>query len=132
MNFNQMFNSIYQNQISQQVRKESATIRQIWDADPHQRTFMKNNNPELAAALEKGDQKQLEKIIHDKLKAQMDAKKAEQERKARLMNADPNDVEAQKMIEEDLKKEMVLNNYMTAQEQFPEFFGSITMLYVDV
>jgi hypothetical protein len=30
---------------------------------------MKNNNPELAAALEKGDQKQLEKIIHDKLKA---------------------------------------------------------------
>lgn len=36
------------------------------------------------------------------------------------------------MIEEDLRKEMVLNNYMTAQEQFPEFFGSITMLYVDV
>jgi len=27
---------------------------------------------------------------------------------------------------------MVLKNHMTAQEQFPEFFGSITMIYVDV
>jgi len=27
---------------------------------------------------------------------------------------------------------MIEKNYATAQEQFPEFFGSITMLYVDV
>ena len=42
---------------------------------------------------------------------------------ARLMNADPNDPEAQKQIEEQIKKEMIQQNYMTAQEQFPEFFG---------
>jgi len=27
---------------------------------------------------------------------------------------------------------MIDKNYATAQEQFPEFFGSITMLYIDV
>ena len=37
----------------------------------------------------------------------MDAKKKEQERKARLKNADPNDIEAQKMIEEEIRKEMI-------------------------
>ena len=48
------------------------------------------------------------------------------------MNADPNDAEAQKAIEEEIKKGLIQQNYMTAQEQFPEFFGQITMLYVDV
>lgn len=48
------------------------------------------------------------------------------------MNADPNDLEAQKEIEEILKKEMVDSNYSLAQEQYPEFFGHIAMLYVDV
>jgi len=32
------------------------------------------------------------------------------------MNADPNDEEAQKMIEEQIKKDMVMQNYETAQE----------------
>ena len=51
---------------------------------------------------------------------------------ARLMNADPNDPEAQKQIEEQIKKDMIMQNYQTAQDQFPEFFGQICMLYVDV
>ena len=55
---------------------------------------MKNNNPTLAAALEKGDRKELEKIVGAKVKEQMEEKKKEQERMARLMNADPNDPEA--------------------------------------
>lgn len=51
---------------------------------------------------------------------------------ARLLNADPNDEEAQKEIEELIKKDMVNQNYNYAQEHHPEFFGSITMLYVNV
>ena len=42
---------------------------------------------------------------------------------ARMMNADPNDEEAQKMIEEQIRKDMVMQNFQTAQDQFPEFFG---------
>ena len=36
----------------------------------------------------------------ERLKAHFEAKKKEQERMAKMMNADPNDEEAQKMIEE--------------------------------
>jgi hypothetical protein len=35
---------------------------------------------------------------------------------AKLMNADPNDVEAQKQIEEEIRKGLIQQNYMTAQE----------------
>ena len=44
----------------------------------------------------------------------MDAQRKEQERKAKLLNADPNDEEAQKMIEEEIRKDMIQKNYMTA------------------
>lgn len=55
--------------------------------------------------------------------AMFEARKKEQEKMAKLMNADPNDMEAQKEIEEIIRKDLVNQNYMTAQEQFPEFFG---------
>ena len=93
---------------------------------------MKSNNPELGAALEANDTRLIEKLVGEKLKAQFDQQKKEQERMAKLMNADPNDAEAQKAIEEEIKKGLIQKNYMTAQEQFPEFFGQISMLYVDV
>ena len=100
MNFNQMFNQLYHNQMNQRIKMEVDQIQQIWANDPPQRTFLKNNSPELAAALEKGERKAIEKIVGEKLKIQMEEKKKEQERMARLMNADPNDPEAQKQIEE--------------------------------
>lgn len=61
----------------------------------------------MAAALESGDQNRIEKVIGEKLKENMEAKRKEQERKAKLMNADPNDAEAQKLIEEEIKKELI-------------------------
>lgn len=49
----------------------------------------------------------------------------------RLRNADPNDAQAQKEIEEEIRKAMIQQNYQTALENCPEFFGSITMLYIE-
>ena len=49
----------------------------------------------------------------------------------RLRNADPNDQEAQKMIEEEIRKQMIQTEYETAMENNPEFFGNVTMLYID-
>lgn len=69
MNFNQMFNSLYHNQENQAIKREANNIKEIWDRDPHQRVFLKNNNPDLAAALESGDMKKLENIIGEKIKA---------------------------------------------------------------
>ena len=62
----------------------------------------------------------------------MSKKRTEQERIMKLRNADPNDVDAQKMIEEEIKKSMIEQNYQRAMEQAPEMFGHITMLYIDV
>ena len=89
-------------------------MKQIWASDPHQRTFLKANNPELGAALEANDTRLIEKIVGEKLKIQFDDQKKEQERVAKLMNADPNDAEAQKQIEEEIRKSLIQKNYMTA------------------
>lgn len=35
------------------------------------------------------------------------------------------------MIEEEIRRKMVDENYEMAQENFPEFFGQITMLYIN-
>ena len=112
--FNQMFSGIFHNQQNQAIKRQVEQLKQIWQNDPHQRTFLKANNPELGAALEANDQRAIEKIVGEKLKAQMDAQRKEQERMAKLMNADPNDPEAQKQIEEEIRKGLVAKNYATA------------------
>ena len=90
------------------------------------------SDPTLAEALESGNNQQLEKIIKERMKEIFDKQRAEQTRLAKLQNADPNDVEAQKMIEEEIRRNMVEQNYQNAMEHNPEFFGHITMLYIDV
>ena len=50
----------------------------------------------------------------------------------RLRNADPNDADAQKMIEEEIRKHTIEANLQNAMEKHPEFFAQVTMLYVDV
>lgn len=60
----------------------------------------------------------------------MDKKKEEQERLFRLQNAAPDDVEAQKQIEELIRKNMIEDNYQSAIENCPEFFGRVSMLYI--
>ena len=58
------------------------------------KTNIRQNDPQLAEALESGDNNKIEKIIGERLKEQFDKKRKEQERLARLRNADPNDIEA--------------------------------------
>jgi len=48
-----------------------------------------------------------------------------------FINDNPFDVEAQKKIENAIKKENVNRNYEYALEHHPEFFGDITMLYIN-
>ena len=48
-----------------------------------------------------------------------------------MMNADPNDTEVQKEIEEEIRKQMIQADYELALENNPEFFGNVTMLYID-
>ena len=52
------------------------------------------SNPELAEALKNEDRKKLEEHVEKKMELEFKKTREEQERKARLMNADPNDEEA--------------------------------------
>lgn len=61
----------------------------------------------------------------------MEKQRADQERMMKLRNADPNDIEAQKQIEEEIRKGLIEANYQNALENCPEFFGQVTMLYIE-
>ena len=43
-------------------------IKSIWASEPHQRTYLKQNDSELATALESGNNNQIEKVIGERLK----------------------------------------------------------------
>ena len=68
---------------------------------------MKQNDPDLASALDAKDNNKIEKIVGGRLKEHFEKQKKDQERLAKLRNADPNDIEAQKEIEEMIQKEMI-------------------------
>ena len=89
-----------------------------------------NQDPDLGGAIAAEDDAKILEIVGKRLKEQMERKRTEMARLDKLNNADPNDIESQKQIEEEIRKGMVEQNYQLAQEEFPEFFGSITMLYI--
>jgi len=83
---------------------------------------------------------QFENIIDDpkafeeefkKLEKAMAERKRKEEEDLRYINENPFDVEAQKKIENAIKKENINRNYEFAMEHHPEFFGDITMLYIN-
>ncbi len=59
------------------IKREAEKIKQIWNSDPHYKTQLKNNNPELAQALETGNQNLVEKLIGKTIKDQMENRKKE-------------------------------------------------------
>ncbi len=73
--------------------------------------FLLNQDPELGNAIAAEDDAKIREIVSKRLKVQMERKKNEMQRMTRLMNADPNDIEAQKEIEEEIRKGMVEQNY---------------------
>lgn len=56
----------------------------------------------------------------------------EEEKKLAELEKDPLNPEAQRQIEEIINKRNIENNRNMAMEYNPEFFGSITMLYIDI
>lgn len=114
------------------IKNEVAKIKELWVTNSQNlKQQLEKSDPDLAAALVANDDSKIEKIIGERLKEQMDKQRAEKERVFKLQNADPDDVEAQKEIEEEIRKGLINNNYEQAMEMCPEFFGQITMLYIE-
>merc|ERR1719158_672043 len=102
-------------------------IREMLSANPDQLAQLKQNNPTLAEAYESGSLDQFAKV----LKEQQDVRKEREALRIRMMNADPFDLEAQRMIAQEIEQKNIDQNMELAMEASPESFGSVIMLYIN-
>jgi len=112
-----------------QARQEEdpAWIRDMLRANPDQLALLKQNNPKLSEAFESGSLEQFAKV----LKEQQEARRDRETQRIRMMNADPFDVEAQRLIATEIQQKNIDQNMELAMEASPESFGSVIMLYIN-
>ncbi|XP_073247415.1 protein DDI1 homolog 2-like [Porites lutea] len=102
-------------------------IRDMFLADPHQLSLLKERNPELADALLSGDLQAFAAVLRRQRQERADRDM----QRIRTMNADPFDLEAQKQIAEEIRMTNVNQNMEIAMEYSPESFGKVVMLYIN-
>lgn len=102
-------------------------IRDMFLADPHQLSLLKERNPELADALLSGNLQQFAAVLQRQRQERADRDM----QRIRTMNADPFDIEAQKQIAEEIRMSNVNQNMEIAMEYSPESFGKVVMLYIN-
>lgn len=106
---------------------EIERLRQSLIKNPEQLALLKQNNPRLAEAFLSGDKAVFTEVLNAQL-----AEKSERERKRiQMLNADPFDPEAQRLIAEEIRQDNVDSNMEAAIEYHPESFGQVTMLYIN-
>ncbi|KAI1301305.1 Protein DDI1 -like protein 2 [Halotydeus destructor] len=105
---------------------DPAFLRDMLLANAEQRSLLKQNNPRLAEALEKG----LDEFTRV-LQEQQSERSTQQQMRMRMLLADPFDMEAQTLIAQEIERQNIESNMEAALEYHPEAYGQVTMLYID-
>lgn len=95
--------------------------------NPHERALLKERNPPLSDALESGNTQRFVEVY----RKQRDQRLEKERERNRLMQMDPFDPDAQKLIAEEIRLRNVEHNMESAIEHVPESFGQVVMLYID-
>lgn len=106
--------------------EQAAKVRESFMNSPDELARLKFSNEPLAEALASGSLDQFHRILNEQHKRRRD----EHLRRIRMLTADPFDVEAQKMIAEEIQRQQIDSNMHDAIEHMPEAFGQIHMLYI--
>ncbi|KAK5170850.1 hypothetical protein LTR04_002758, partial [Oleoguttula sp. CCFEE 6159] len=84
--------------------------------------------PELARAVNDRDRF---RQVWETMKREENERVRERELQIRLLNEDPFNVDAQRKIEEMIRKDQVMENAAHAMEHTPEVYGTVSMLYIN-
>lgn len=105
--------------------EQAAKVRDSFK-DPNELTSLKLSNMPLADALASGSLEDFHKVLNEQHKR----RREDHIRRMRMLTADPFDVEAQKMIAEEIQRQQIEANMHDAIEYMPESFGQVHMLYI--
>ncbi|XP_045163407.1 protein DDI1 homolog 2-like isoform X2 [Mercenaria mercenaria] len=107
--------------------EDPLVILELIKNNPHERALLKERNPPLSDALESGNTERFVEVY----RRQRDQRLEKERERNRLLQMDPFNPEAQRLIAEEIRLKNVESNMESAIEFVPESFGQVIMLYVD-